>query len=97
MDRVYSKDDKSSLSNPNAAITTNLVLDWTIDFHNRFISGTCIHTISVIGDNVEYVDFDSSHLAISSTKVNGTVVPFEVLAPHPSLGSKISVSIPKVC
>ena len=95
-DRINSRNDQSSLSNPNEAISTNIHLEWSLDFNEKLIRGTCKHSISVLVTNTETVDFDSSNLEIASVYLNGITAPFKIAVKDPQLGSKISVSIPKV-
>ena len=94
--RDYSKDDQSSLSNPTMAISTNFHLDWTLDFNKKIITGTCKHSITVLVSDTETVDFDSSKLHIVSVQIDGAVAVFKVAALNVQLGSKVSVTIPKV-
>lgn len=95
-DRVNNKNDQSSLSNPSKAISTKIHLDWTLDFDEKLIKGTCKHSISVIVTGTETVDFDSSNLNIGSVFLNGIAAIFKIAIKDPQLGSKISVDIPKV-
>ena len=93
---IYNRKDLSSLSNSNEAITTNIHLEWNLDFKKKVISGTCAHSIKILAENVKKVDFDSSKLTIEWVKVNGAVVNFEVEKPDAQLGSRVSVQIPEV-
>jgi leukotriene-A4 hydrolase len=95
-DRVNNKNDQSSLSNPSKAISTNIHLDWTLDFDEKLIKGTCKHSISVLVTGTETVDFDSSNLNIESINLNGIAAIFNIAEKDSQLGSKISVGIPKV-
>ena len=94
--RVNNKNDQSSLSNPSMAISTNIHLEWSLDFDEKIIRGTCKHSISVLQTGTETVDFDSSNLNIESVHVNGIAATFNIAEKDPQLGSKISVGIPKV-
>ena len=94
--RVHSKNDQSSLSNPSLAISTNMHLDWVLDFDQRTISGTCKHSVTVLVTGTVTVDFDSSKLKITSVLIDGTAATFEIAAVDVQLGSKVSVTIPKV-
>ena len=94
--RDYSTDDQSSLSNPTMAISTNLHLDWTLDFQKKIITGTCKHSITVLIADTETVDFDSSKLNITSVLIDGVIATFKIAPLNVQLGSKVSVTIPKV-
>ena len=95
-DRVHSKNDQSSLSNPSLVISTNIHLDWVLDFEERSISGTCKHSITVLKTGTKTADFDSSKLKITSVSINGTATTFDIAPVDVQLGSKVSVAIPKV-
>ena len=95
-DRVHSKNDQSSLSNPSLVISTNIHLDWVLDFEERSISGTCKHSITVLKTGTKTVDFDTSKLKITSVSINGTATTFDIAPVDVQLGSKVSVAIPKV-
>ena len=95
-DRVNSKNDQSSLSNPSRAISTNIHLEWSLDFDEKIIRGTCKHSISVLQTGTETVDFDSSNLNIESVHLNGIAATFNIAEKDPQLGSKISFGIPNV-
>ena len=55
-----------------------------------------MHSITVLVTDTITVDFDSSKLKISSVLINGERATFAIAAIHPQLGSKVSVTIPKV-
>ena len=95
-DRVHSKNDQSSLSNPSLVISTNIHLDWVLDFDERSISGTCRHSVTVLKTGTATVDFDSSKLKITSVSINGAAAAFDIAPVDVQLGSKVSVAIPKV-
>jgi aminopeptidase N len=94
--RAYNRNDRSSFSNPSKALSTNIHLDWFLDFRKKVISGTCQHKVTVLVASTETVDFDSSKLNISSVSIDGSVTTFKIAAVDLQLGSKVSVSIPKV-
>ena len=71
-------------------------LDWVLDFDQRTISGTCKHSVTVLVTGTVTVDFDSSKLKITSVLIDGTAATFEIAAVDVQLGSKVSVTIPKV-
>ena len=94
--RIFNTNDQSSLSNPLMAISTSIHLDWFLDFELKIIKGTCGHSINVLKADTETVDFDSSNLNIESVSINEQDVSFKVADVDPQLGSKVSVTIPKV-
>jgi leukotriene-A4 hydrolase len=98
----YSKTDRSSLSSIDSAVTKRTVLDWTLDFDAKTISGSAKHQILVLKDGVATVDFDSSNLTISKVTITPSpedgeqVVSFVAAPLNPVLGTRISVVIPSV-
>lgn len=92
--REENKIDRSSFSNPSSAISTNIHLEWTVDFEKKLIRGTCLHSITVIKEGAETVNFDSSKLNIIGVSINDKSAEYEISPIDLQLGSKISVSIP---
>lgn len=94
--RERNKTDRSSFSNPQIAISTNIDLSWTVDFKKKLISGTCLHSITVMKEGAETVNFDSSKLRIIGVLINDKSATFRIAPIDLQLGSKISVTIPKL-
>jgi leukotriene-A4 hydrolase len=90
----FSRTDLSTLSNYAAAQSTNIDLQWHIDFEKSVISGSVTHTIEVIVSNTQKVKFDSSKLHISGVSVNGAAATYERAESSPSLGTCLAVEIP---
>lgn len=61
-----------------------------------FNIGTCSHLVTVVENSTEIVDFDSSKLDIEKITINGDEVFFRIASVDLQLGSKISITIPKV-
>jgi len=91
-----SKVDKSSLSNPSFAVSTNILLDWNIDFDASCISGSVVHSISIVDHKsaAKSVDFDTAHIEIRGVQVNNADCKYELVDVSPVLGSRLSVFIP---
>ena len=93
---IYSKVDHSTLSSLATAQTRHVHLRWTLDFDKRILSGTATHHILLL-ENSSSVCFDSSLLAITDVKVEGTVAEFLVADRHEVLGTKVTVILPENC
>eukprot|EP01035_Chromulina_nebulosa_P021569 gene21569-27927_t len=67
---MYSSKDSSSFSNPNEAISTNIHIDWTLDFDNKIIKENAEYTIHpphpVLGNKVS-IQVPQSHNKVGST------------------------------
>lgn len=90
----FSRTDLSTLSNYAAARSTNIDLQWSIDFEQSVISGSVTHTIEVVLKNTPKVKFDSSKLHISAVSVNGAPATYERAESSPCLGTCLAVEIP---
>lgn len=93
---LYNKKDPSSFSNPLEAVSTNIALDWDIDFDKQTISGSVEHTVRIVSDGASHVDFDSSKINITGdVLVNGAAGTYTTAPTDKVLGTKIIVNIPE--
>ncbi|KAF8839904.1 hypothetical protein BDN67DRAFT_1054580 [Paxillus ammoniavirescens] len=76
--------DPTTQSNYAEIATTDLDLNWGIDFEEKKISGYAVHTLSVLKDEVDKVVFDTSDLKIES-------VEFSVGDAHVVMGSALNI------
>ena len=91
----YSKVDLSSLSNPSEVISTHVKLVWDLNFEKKEIKGYVEHTVKVLVEGSNHVDFDSSKLNLTEVVlINNEIAFMKVLPEHPILGSKIEITIP---
>ena len=90
----YSRRDLSTLSNYEAARSTYIDLQWSIDFDNRVICGSVTHTIEVLKRNTKHVKFDSSIIHVSGVCVNDSPATYARAESSPSLGTCLAVEIP---
>ncbi|KAF8557162.1 hypothetical protein OG21DRAFT_1505592 [Imleria badia] len=84
--------DPTSQSNYTKIATTNVTLDWTIDFDKRYIYGSATHQL-VANEDVSEVIFDTHVLDIGSVEVNGKVVDARLDPEHPVMGSALHVPL----
>lgn len=93
--QLYAKADLSSFANPLEAISTNITIKWDIDFDLQTISGSVEHTIKIVKDGADHVDFDSSKIKISgNVYVNNEAGTYTASPVHEILGTKLSVAVP---
>lgn len=94
-DPLYESIDLSSLSNPNEVLSTSIKLEWDLDFEKQIINGLVEHTVQIIAEGAPEVCFDTSNLTIlEPVLVDGEVVNYSLSPLHPTLGTKLTVSIP---
>ncbi|RYH13633.1 hypothetical protein EON65_35190 [archaeon] len=93
---LYKQVDCSSFSNPTEVVSTNIHLDWHLDFGNNIIFGAAEHTMKVLNAKASEIYFDSSHLTISSVLVNNEAASFSLAEKHPILGAKITIEVPEI-
>ncbi|KAF8132825.1 peptidase family M1-domain-containing protein [Boletus edulis] len=87
--------DPTTQSNYTKIATTNLSLDWTVDFDKRCIHGSATHQATATED-VSEVIFDTRVLDIESVEVNGHVVETHLDPEHPVMGSALHVPLPRM-
>ncbi|KAG6370601.1 hypothetical protein JVT61DRAFT_11220 [Boletus reticuloceps] len=87
--------DPTTQSNYTKIATTNLSLDWTVDFDKRCIYGSATHQVTAKED-VSEVIFDTRVLDIESVEVNGHVVETQVDPEHPVMGTALHVPLPRM-
>ena len=92
---MYNTVDYSSLSNCREVVSTNISLQWHIDFQRKVFSGSVEHSVKVLVAGSTEVSFDSSKLHIEGVTLNGEAADFVVADIHAVLGTKISVKIPE--
>lgn len=95
------RSDTASQSNCLSIRTTDLHLDWDIDWDARIISGSVTHTLKAQHDGVDEVCFDASYLDISGvsspspSSSSTTSLEYTIGERHPALGNKLTVRPPK--
>ena len=94
MKNAANRIDTTTLSNPQAALSTHVDIVWDVDFDSKRLKGSVEHTIKVLQDGTATVNLDSSKLDITQCKIDGTEAKFTRAEAHKSLGEKISVDIP---
>jgi leukotriene-A4 hydrolase len=88
--------DPATLSNYLSVATTDIHLEWSIDWEQRIIEGSVLHTVKARHDGVEQVIFDSSYINIAAVYAGDDVLRFNVDKPrHPVLGNAVHVHLPK--
>lgn len=64
-------EDIHSFANVNEVYSTNLHLDWDIDWTNKCIKGSVTHTLHIVQGGVAHVTFDTSFLDLGAVTVDG--------------------------
>ncbi|KAF9221293.1 hypothetical protein BS17DRAFT_845564 [Gyrodon lividus] len=80
--------DPTSQSNYAEIATTDLELNWKIDFREKKISGYVVHILQVLKDGVDNVVFDTSDLEIGGAEFSAGDV-------HVVMGSALRITLPK--
>ena len=92
-DTVQYAEDTHSYAQPNEAVTKHLSLDISVDFEKEIIRGTA--TYDIINNDAAKIVFDSKHLIIHKTMVDGKEVNFTLGANDPILGQSLTIPIEK--
>ncbi|RYH25595.1 hypothetical protein EON65_15425 [archaeon] len=93
---LYKHIDWSSFSNPSEVVSTNIRLEWHLDFDNHVIFGAVEHVMKVVTAKATEIYFDSSDISITGdVLINNEVAAFSLADKHPVLGTKITVEIPE--
>ena len=96
MTDYHSRTDVTSFSNPQEALSTDIKLDWTLNFDRKVISGSAVHAVKVLKAGTDRVIFDSRNLHISSVSLeDGDNLEYTVEAENATLGNKLVVVIPE--
>ncbi|KAI9453943.1 peptidase family M1-domain-containing protein [Boletus coccyginus] len=95
--------DPTTQSNYDVIATTDVELDWRVDFDIQTISGSALHRLKVLAeDGVDTVVFDTSDLEVErvEVKIGGKAswegVQFSIGKAHPVMGSALSVPLGRV-
>jgi leukotriene-A4 hydrolase len=86
-------DDPTTQSNYTKIATTNVSLDWTVDFDKKSIYGSATHRLLASADVTEVI-FDTLVLDIESAEVNGKHVQTRLDPKDPVMGSALHVPLP---
>jgi leukotriene-A4 hydrolase len=91
---LYNKKDYSSFANAEEVISTDIKLDWNLDFENNRIWGSVDHVVKVLVDGAATVVFDSRDIILlGDILVNNVKATWTIGEPHPVLGTKITIDI----
>ncbi|KAN0101130.1 Peptidase family M1 domain containing protein [Tylopilus felleus] len=95
--------DPTTESNYDKITTTDVELDWRVDFETRTISGSAIHRLKVLAEEgVDKVVFDTSNLDMERVEVKigdesaWEGARFSIGSAHPVMGSALSVPLGRV-
>ena len=87
-------EDIHSFANVNEVYTTNLHLDWDIDWTKKIISGSVTHTLHVIQGGIAHVIFDTSFLDLGEVTVDGEAAKEVVVGDRKSsLGQPLTIGL----
>lgn len=86
-------EDYHSYAKPNEAYSKHLNLDIEVDFENEIITGTASYDIESLGGSE--IVFDTKHLIIKNTTVDGEDVEFTLGEEDPVLGRPLTIPISK--
>ncbi|KLO11271.1 hypothetical protein SCHPADRAFT_855590, partial [Schizopora paradoxa] len=88
------KPDPTSQSNYLEVTTKHVEFIWDVNFSNRIIEGSALHTMIVKAESVNEVIFDTGDLAIESAKVDEKTATFTLGEKHPVMGSSLRIALP---
>ncbi|KAG9310384.1 peptidase family M1-domain-containing protein [Chiua virens] len=95
--------DPTTQSNYHAIATTDVDLEWRVDFDTQTILGSVIHRLKVLAeDGVDKVVFDTFDLEVTRVEVrigeeaSWEGVQFSIGQTHPVMGSALSVPLGRV-
>lgn len=87
-------EDIHSFANVNEVYSTNLHLDWDIDWTNKCIKGSVTHTLHIVQGGVAHVTFDTSFLDLGAVTVDGDRANDVVLGDRKSsLGQPLTIGL----
>jgi len=87
------RSDPASQSNYISIRTTDMHLDWIIDWDSRIITGSITHTLLAQHDGVDEVCFDASYLDISAASCPSSPLEYTLCDRHPVLGNQLAVRL----
>ena len=87
--------DPSTYANIEEVRSTHLSLDLNVDFNTTTLSGSIVHNMTIMADNVQSVFFDSVSLNISRvqfvTEDISTDMNYTISFPNSNLGGAVEV------
>lgn len=87
-------EDIHSFANVNEVYSTNLHLDWDIDWTNKCIKGSVTHSLHIVQGGVAHVTFDTSFLDLGAVTVDGDRATDVVLGDRKSsLGQPLTIGL----
>jgi leukotriene-A4 hydrolase len=92
---LYNRKDYSSFANSDEVISTDIKLEWTLDFDNHRIYGSVDHIVKVLVDGANSVVFDSRNIhLLGDILINNKPAAYVLGEEDSILGTKITVTIP---
>ncbi|KAH8825130.1 peptidase family M1-domain-containing protein [Flagelloscypha sp. PMI_526] len=86
--------DPTTQSNYTQVISKHIHLDWKVDYDALIISGTAVHDLEAVANDVNLVVFDISLLNIKRAVIDGKETKFDIGAVHPVMGAPLSITLP---
>ena len=86
--------DYHSFANPDEIKVTHLVLDLTVDFSQKVLSGKVEVEFERVKENARHLILDTRELDIHSVSNNGQAIPFVLKAADSFLGASLIIDLP---
>jgi len=86
--------DYHSFANPDEIKVTHLVLDLTVDFSQKVLSGKVEVEFERVKENARHLILDTRELDIHSVSNNGQAIPFVLKAADSFLGAPLIIDLP---
>jgi leukotriene-A4 hydrolase len=87
--------DYHSFSNPDEVKVTNLVLDLTVDFEKKILSGSVELDYKKVLPSVRKIVLDTRDLSIIDVTANGKGIPYVLSSQDSFLGAALTIELPK--
>ncbi|MGO4891379.1 leukotriene A4 hydrolase C-terminal domain-containing protein [Flavobacterium sp. W21_SRS_FM6] len=88
--------DYHSFSNPDEVKVTNLVLDLTVDFEQKMLSGSVQLDYKRVLPSADKLVLDTRDLTITNVSANGKTIPFVLASQDSFLGAALTIDLPQV-
>ncbi|MFT5312612.1 MAG: leukotriene-A4 hydrolase [Paraglaciecola sp.] len=86
--------DYHSFANPNEVKVTHLVLDLTVDFSQKVLSGEVEVVFERVKQDAQQLILDTRDLDIHSVSNNGQTIPFILKSSDSFLGAPLTIDLP---
>eukprot|EP00640_Fibrocapsa_japonica_P000892 CAMPEP_0113937178 /NCGR_PEP_ID=MMETSP1339-20121228/3858_1 /TAXON_ID=94617 /ORGANISM="Fibrocapsa japonica" /LENGTH=681 /DNA_ID=CAMNT_0000939853 /DNA_START=95 /DNA_END=2137 /DNA_ORIENTATION=+ /assembly_acc=CAM_ASM_000762 len=92
-----SRTEHSTQCNYEQVKYSHVALNVSVDFSSKQLKGYALYQVQIVKKGVSAIVLDTKDLIISYAESEGRRLPHELGAPHPVLGTPLSVTLPEDC